>query len=135
MRKRFPFPAMVEGLVPEWKRFLNLLFYDLYPNLQPFTPVPVGVTDGNDPVEFVVTSGLVRMGRLWNVNITFEGDSVSSNGYLELPFTSYANTLFMVKMDTDTTPLVAYIEKNTTRLYLPDWNSTTRVMISGTAGE
>ncbi len=135
MRKRFPFPSEVGNIDADWKRFFKLQFDDLYPTLQTFTPVLVGVTDGNEPVEFVVTSDLVRMGRLWNVNITVTGASVASGAYLELPFSSFATSLFLIKLDTDTAPLVAYIEKNTSRLYLPDWTSSTRVIISGTAGE
>lgn len=135
MRKRFPFPTQVEGIDENWKRYLNLQFNDLYPTLQPFDPVLTGVTDGHDPVEFVVTTDLVRMGRLWNVNITVTGASEAVNAYLELPFTSFATTNFLVKLDTDTTPKVAYIEKNTTRLMLPDWSASTRVIISGTGGE
>ncbi len=130
MRKRFPFPSEVGNIDPDWKRFLKDEFDDLYPQLQTFTPVLVGVT--GDPV---VTSDLVRMGRLWNVNIEVNGTSTASGAYLELPFTSFATSLFLIKMDTDTTPKVAYIEKNTTRLYLPDWTNVTRVIISGTAGE
>ncbi len=129
MRKRFPFPSEIENIDADWKRFLKLEFDDLYPNLQPFTPVLVNVSGGP------VTSDLVRMGRLWNVNIEIAGNSVSSGGYLELPFTSFATSLFLIKMDTDTTPKVAYIEKNTTRLYLPNWTASSRVIISGTAGE
>lgn len=130
MRKRFPFPQQVEGLPPDWKRFLNLQFDDLYPTLQPFAPVIDGVTG-----DTTVTTDMVRMGRLWNVNITVTGASVATDAHVELPFTSFATTLFLVKMDTDATPLVAYIEKNTTRLNLPDWTSTDRVIISGMAGE
>ncbi|MES2367607.1 MAG: hypothetical protein V4563_17155 [Pseudomonadota bacterium] len=109
---------------------MKLLFDDLYPQLQPFTPALVGVTDSP-----TVTSNLVRMGRLWNVNIEITGSSTASGAYLELPFISFATSLFLIKMDTDATPKVAYIEKNTTRLYLPDWTGVSRVIISGTAGE
>ncbi len=132
MRKRFPFPALVEGMVPDWKRFLNLQFDDLYPTLQVFIPALVNVSD---PDDFTVSSDLIRMGRLWNVNITIMGASVASGAYVYLPFTSYATSLFLIKMDTDATAKVAYIEKNTNRLNLPDWTSTTRVIISGMAGE
>jgi hypothetical protein len=130
MRVRFPFPAQVEGIDSNWKRFLNLLFDDLYPQLQTFTPVFSGVTGSP-----TVTSGLVRMGRLWNVNIELTGASTASSAYLDLPFASFATSLFLIKVDTDTAPKVAYIEKNTTRLYLPNWTSSSRVIISGTAGE
>ena len=130
MRTRFPFPSEVGNIDFDWKRFLKRQFDDLYPPLQPFTPVVTGVT--GDPV---VTSDLVRMGRLWNVNIEVTGTSTAVGAYLELPFTSYATSLFLIKMDTDTTPKVAYIEKNTTRLMLPDWTSVSRVIISGMAGE
>ena len=134
MRTRFPFPYQVENLDQNWKRFLNLQFNDLYPLIQAYNPVITGITDGHEPVQFVVTSDLVRMGRLWNVNIEITGSSVAYSAYLELPFTSFATSLFLVKLDTDSTPKVAYIEKNTTRLYLPDWTAD-RVIISGTAGE
>ncbi len=130
MRKRFPFPSEVGNIDADWKRFHKLQFDDLYPTLQSFTPVLTGVS--GDPV---VTSDMIRQGRLWNVNIDIVGASVASGGYLELPFTSFATSLFMVKMDTDVNAMVAYIEKNTTRLYLPDWTASARVIISGTAGE
>ncbi len=129
-RKRFPFPSEVGNIDPDWKRFLNDQFNDLYPTLQTFKPVLVGVTGSPE-----VTSDLIRMGRFWNVNIEITGASVASGAYLELPFTSFATSLFMVKMDTDDAAKVAYIDKNTTRLYLPDWNVSARVIISGTAGE
>lgn len=132
MRKRFPFPSEVGNIDADWKRFLKLQFDDIYPQIQPFTPTLVNVSN---PDNYTVTTDLIRQARLWSVNIDIVGSSTSTNGYMELPFTSFATSLFLVKMDTDTTPKVAYIEKNTTRLILPDWTSATRVIISGTAGE
>ncbi len=128
-RKRFPFPSEIEGMPVDWKRFLKLQFDDLYPILQTAVLTVTGVTGG------VVSNDIIRQGRLWNVNITITGASVASGAYLDLPFSCFATSLFLIKMDTDTTPKVAYIEKNTTRLYLPDWTASSRVIISGTAGE
>ncbi len=117
------------GISLDWKRFLKFQFDDLYPALQPFTPVIVGLEGGE------VSTDLVRMGRLWNVNITVSGASTATAAYVDLPFTSFATSLFMAKLDGDSNAKVAYIEKNTSRLFLPDWSASTRVIISGTAGE
>ncbi len=132
MRKRFPFPSEIEGIPADWKRFLKFQFDDLYPAIQGYTPAVVNVFN---PDNYSVTSDLNRMGRMWQVSFVFDGPSTCVSGYLELPFVSYSTNLFLVKVDIDPAPKTAYVDKNTSRLYLPDWSSSSRVIISGTAGE
>lgn len=131
MRNRPVFPQQIDGIQDDWKRYFKSLHDDLYPQIQGFTPVVPGLDGG------VVSSQLARQGRLWNVNITIvpiETESTTSGAYLDLPFVSFADASFVVNVDANQT-LSAYILKNTSRLFLPDWTSSSRVIISGMAGE
>jgi hypothetical protein len=130
-RNRPLFPIQIEGIPEDWKTFLKAQYDDLYPQIKPYLPIINGLTGG------VASGALMRMGRLWNVSITVtpaSGSSVASGAYVDLPFTVYANAVFVANIDATTTAS-AYILKNTTRLFLPDWTSSSRVIISGMAGE
>lgn len=127
-RTRPVFPAQIGGLPDDWKRFLKDFFGDVYPQIQPFTPTVPGLTGG------VVSSQLARQGRVWNVNITVDGSSATTSAYIDIPFMSFADAALVVNVDANSTQS-AYILKNTNRLYLPNWTSSLRVIISGTVGE
>lgn len=131
MRIRPIFPEQIGGIPDDWKRYLKAVHDDLYPQLQGFTPTIPGLSNG------VVSAQLMRMGRFWNINITVtpsSGSSTTSGAYADLPFSAFSNSSFVVNVDASTT-LSAYILKNTSRLYLPDWTSNSRVIVSGTVGE
>jgi hypothetical protein len=130
-RNRPAFPLQLDGIDEEWKAFFKDQFDDLYPKIQSYLPIITGLTDG------VVSGALMRMGRMWNVSITVtpsSSSSVASGAYVDLPFTVYSNVAFVVNIDATSTKS-GYILKNTSRLFLPDWTSSTRVIVSGMAGE
>lgn len=106
--------------------YRKALHEDLYPKNQAWNPPKGGFTSTAVDAEYV------RMARLWVFSIMITGPSVGNAGaYIDLPFEVSQYSVFSVAIGEAMT--AATIDKGSSRLYLPSWASTARVIISGVA--
>lgn len=99
------------------------LHEDIYPKDQSWTPSTGGVTSAS------ITGSYVRMARQTSFSIDIQGPTASSSGYIDLPFMVAQASVFNVAV----TGLnqSATVNKGESRLYLPNWTTTSRALVSG----
>ena len=90
------------------------LHENLFPNEIAWAPISSGVTG-------TFTAGYFGMGRVWSFSISITSGTSSPGSYIDLPITAYQTTIFNVSVGGLNKP--ANVNKNTTRLYLPEWTS------------
>jgi len=117
-----------KSLPIEWQEYLKTLQDDLYPKVNPYSPVITGLTSPGTP-----TGGTIRMGRAWFVSVVIYGPSSTIDASFEIPFICPEAVIFYVNVNGSLLP--ATVDKNTNVVNLPDWTTTELVTINGVASE
>jgi hypothetical protein len=121
------FPHADTSIPEVWKTFLKSMYDDLYPKIQPFSPLVAGMTGGT------VSGGYSRQGRHWIISVVVQGSSSTSSAYFEIPFNASTVSVFTVKIGNDLKPAKVNLGEN--KVYLPNWTSSEPVYINGILGE
>jgi hypothetical protein len=113
-----------------WSKEANdyrvFLHNTLFPKAQVWNPSMGGVTAGSTEASYTTMGGVTVF------SVAFQGPTTASVGaYIDLPFEVSQYSVFSVAVSGSMLPAV--VDKGSSRLYLPSWPSSGRVIISGTA--
>ena len=126
MRRSPILPNSEKGWSESANAYRQSLHEDLYPKEIAWSPTAPGTTNGG------ISGSYIRMGRFYSFSIVLEAPTSSSPGaYIDLPFAVQQASVFSVAVGGLVKPGI--VNKGEVRLYLPDWSTSSRAVISGVA--